>query len=57
MRSSPAQRRQSSYLTADEDNETLDHLLSLSCREAKIGGNRSNRNAGGINKKKGTIPA
>jgi len=31
MRKSP-QRRQSSYLTADEDNETLDHLLSLRCR-------------------------
>jgi hypothetical protein len=45
MRNKPAQRRQSSYLTADEDNETLDHLLSLSCRAAKIGGNRSHRNA------------
>src|SRR5437762_1049931 len=46
MRRKPAQRRQSSYLTADEDNETLDHLLSLSCRAAKVGGNRPDRKAG-----------
>ena len=34
MRSEFPQRRQSNYLTADEDNETLDHLLSLSCESS-----------------------
>jgi len=45
MRVQTRHRQASSRLTADEDNETLDHLLSLNCEKQKIGAARVGRNA------------